>query len=156
MITILYTDSDKVRSVLGVSDRELLDQTMLDLEIEDQLLLNLPEVYPDHVALAAIAEGPNAELTAEQDLAWRVLRQYVKYRAATYLLPQFQMITWKRLSDGDVDQTRYGPDDLAQFCDNIKGEADKYEEALNPSSDRLMVGFGLVTPGYDPVVNEGA
>lgn len=152
MADVLYTSTEKVRAVLGLSSVELEEAYLADINLEDMLLLELEDVYPDHEALfAAIGGTP----TADETRTWRILQLYCTHRAATFLLPQFQMIVDKRRSDGDFQGDRFGAD-LEAFRNHIKAEADRYQNLLNPDLTFVLNPFGAVDPDYDPVTNEGA
>lgn len=148
-----YTTTDQIRAVLGLTDKELGDTMIMDLGVADQLTLRLVEVYPDHAALKAKIDARTA--TTEEQLVWVTLTMYVRYEAACALLPQFQMIVVKRISDGDVEMQRFGPDDLAQFREEVRGKRDEYLRALDPTYFEAagFPLFGAVAPAYDPVTN---
>lgn len=154
-MNVLYTTSEQIRAVLGLGAIELPDALLTDLGVEDQLYLRLERVYSDHAALAAIIQ--NGGETAEQRATWRALVLFTAYEAACSLLPQFQMIVAKRITDGDADMHRFGPDNLAQFCDNIRGKRDEYITLLNPTyfSANAFSLIGVASPAFDPVTNEG-
>lgn len=152
-IPVLYTTTDAIRATLGLTRRELYDFQITDLEIGELLLIELATVYPDHLALAATITGGTA--TDEEIATWMVLCQYTKYQAATYLLPQFQMLVTQRISDGDVEVARFGPD-LQATIDRILGMRDKFLALLNPDLAGTywpLLPVTVVTPDYDPVVN---
>lgn len=155
-MVIGYTTADKIRAVLGLTTKELKDSMISDLGIADMLSLNLGEVYPAHEALKAAIDGGSP--TTEESRLWSIMQLYTAHQAACYLLPQLQMIVVKRISDGDVEMVRFGPDDLAQLRSLIQGRRDEYLNLLNPDLP-VQTGFsviGLVAPSYDPVTNEGA
>lgn len=152
-IPVLYTTTDAIRATLGLTRRELYDFQITDLEIGELLLIDLATVYPDHLALAAAIK--NGSPTDEEIATWTILCQYTKYQAATYLLPQLQMLVTQRISDGDVEVTRFGPD-LQATIDRILGMRDKFLALLNPDLAGTywpLIPVAMVTPDYDPVVN---
>jgi hypothetical protein len=153
MAQVGYTNTDQIRAVLGVTDKELGDTMILNLGVADQLTLALAQVYPDHAALKAAIDAETA--TAEEVLIWTTLTLYARYEAACALLPQFQMIVVKRISDGDVEMQRFGPDDLAQFREEIRGKRDDLIRQLDPDyfGTEPFSQFGAVVPNYDPVTN---
>lgn len=156
MAQLGYTTTDEVRAVLGVSETELEDKMMLDLGIEIQLNIILATVYSGHAALKAKIDDNTA--TAEEVVIWNKLQMYVRYESACRLLPQWQMVVAKRISDGDFDQTRFGPDDLAQFREEIRGSRDGWLISIDPEASAasgIPIGiFSAVSPDFDPVTNE--
>lgn len=153
---VLYTTTNAIRAALGLSDKELPDAPIVDLGVEDQLYVRLADTYPTHATLHAAVEAGSA--TAEQAADYRILKLYVQYEAACCLLPQLQLIVVKKISDGDAEMTRFGPDDLAQLSGWIQGKRDEYLQLINPEffSQNPLELFGISAPGYDPVTNEGA
>src|SRR5690606_3702207 len=152
-IPVLYTTTDAIRATLGLTRREQYVFQITDLEIGELLLIDLTTDYPDHLALAAAIK--NGTATDEEIATWTILCQYTKYQAATYLLPQLQMLVTQRISDGDVEVTRFGPD-LQATIDRILGMRDKFLALLNPDLAGTywpLLPVAVVTPDYDPVVN---
>lgn len=153
MIVGLYTTADAVRATLGLTERELYDKQIVDLEVDELLRIELHTVYPDHEALkAAVGDGT---ATPEELHVWRILQQYVKYEVAVQLLPQFQMLVAQKVSDGDAEVSRF-TDDLQDTIDRILAKRDQYLTMLNP--DAVLTGasaspFSLVQPTYDPVTD---
>ena len=152
-MNVLYSTSEQIRAVLGLSAIELPDALITDLGVEDQLYLRLERVYAEHAALATVIQAGGE--TAEQRTTWRALVLYVAYEAACSLLPQLQMVVAKRITDGDADMHRFGPDNLAQFSDNIRGKRDEYLRLLNPEffTTNALGLLGLASPAFDPVTN---
>lgn len=157
MISLLYTTTDKIRAILGVTERELADKQVEDVSVVERTLLKLKQVYPDHADLASKISGGTA--TDDEKSTWSILNIYCDYLGASFLLPQIQMLVFKRVSDEAATVHRYGPDDLQSLRDQILGALDEYEDLLNPDlADAWMPVnvFGTVRPTYDPVTNEGA
>ena len=152
---LFYTTTDEVRAVLGLTDKELKDKMILDAGTLDALALALLDHFPDHDALVQRVAGTGA--TPDDDRLWLLLKGYCRYEAACHLLPQFQMIVVKKITDGDVEMLRFGPDDLAQFVANIRSRRDEYLRGLDPEffATTAFYGFGVSVPAYDPVTNEG-
>lgn len=150
-----YTTTDQIRAVLGLTSKELGDSMISDLGTADLLSLDLYTVYPDHAALKQRIDDGTA--TSEDQHTWLVLRMYCRYQGACHLLPQFQMIVAKKVSDGDAEMIRFGPDNLQQFKDEIRGKRDEYLQELDPTfyDETYEMYFGAVAPAYDPVTNEG-
>lgn len=153
MIVGLYTTADAVRATLGLTERELYDKQIVDLEVDELLRIELHTVYPDHGALKDAVDTGAA--TPAELHTWRILQQYVKYECAVQLLPQFQMLVTQKVSDGDAEVSRF-TDDLQETIDRILAKRDQYLTLLNP--DAALVGasaspFSLVQPSYDPVTD---
>ena len=125
--------------------------------IEDKVLIELRSVYPDHAALFdRVTQGT----ATPQDLeVWAVLRQYVQYEAAAFLLPQFQMLVVQKISDGDAEMARFQNNNLQDTITRILAMRDRYRTLLLgpdpiPPHNRYGI-FTAVQPSYDPVTHEG-
>ena len=156
---VLYTTTDTIRAVLGLTDRELYDKQITDLGVEDLVSIELSGIFPDHDTLKNAVENNSA--TPEELFLWKVLLQYVKYEAAAFLLPQFQMLVVQKISDGDAENSRFQNNNLQDTIERILTMRDKYRnmllELLEATIERPVFSvFATVTPGYDPVTNEGA
>ena len=102
----------------------------------------------------------NNTATPEEEHTWKILSQYVKYEAAAFLLPQFQMLVVQKISDGDVEMARFQNNNLQDTINRILTMRDKYKNMLRGDAGLLPVSVGLglfstVQPSYDPVTNEG-
>ncbi len=151
---ILYTNSDRVRAVLGLSDVELPDSVLENLDCYERLELDLEDVYEDHVALKATIDTGTP--TTDELRTWKILVLYSSYRVATFCLPQLQLIVDKRRSDGDFEGDRFGTN-LDKLSHDISAEADKLKALIDPDLVTFSVSpLSAVTPGYDPVTNEGS
>lgn len=155
MIPILYTNTDAIRAALGLTEKELTDQFVADLEVVDMLKIELRSVYPAHVVLfnlITVGSPTSSDLDT-----WEVLRQYAKYEAACYLLPQFQMLVTQKISDGDAEVTRFQSNNLNETIERLKAMRDLYRNMLvNPDSltlDNFLSHVAMVQPNYDPVTN---
>lgn len=157
MAAVGYTTTDKLRAVLGLTDKELGDKMILDLDVETQVFMVLDRAYPDHETLKQKIDDGTA--TAAEKSVWRILSLFFQYEAACTLLPQFQMIVVQKISDGDAEMSRFGPDNLEQFREELRARRDEYLSLLDPEGTEASATswqFGVVKPTYDPVTNEGA
>lgn len=46
-MNILYTTADSIRAALGVTEKEISDKQLSDLNLEYQLGVEIDETYPD-------------------------------------------------------------------------------------------------------------
>ncbi len=158
MMPILYTTTDHIRAALGVTDREVSDVQITDVNVDLQLSIDLAGVYPDHAALHAAAIGGSP--TATQLYLDKVLTLYCQYQAATYLLASLQMLVAHRLSDGDFEMARFEQDSLDSTVQRVSALRDRYRKILTDSSGVTTAGqafsqLAVSSPGYDPVLNTG-
>ena len=153
-----YTSYDEVRSVLGVEDDELLDET-----------LALP-VYYSHLQEEILDINPRAEelfdMISELDdptpvqLRYiRVMGMFATYAVAKQLTSSLPMFAPRSIGDGKATMSRF----LDPYKDTIKkieeqftlnqGRLQQLVDELNSetrvkTSRRFLIGVGL---SYDPV-----
>lgn len=155
---VLYTNTNSIRAALGLTNKELYDSQIIDLGVAGMVEIELREVYPDHAALKQKID--NSTATPEEVVIWSVLLQYVKYEAASFMLPQFQMLVAQKISDGDAEMSRFQATNLQDTINRILTMRDKYRGMLLAEGGAVPQGtlsmFSVVTPTYDPVTNEGA
>ena len=157
-MNVFYTTTEAIRAVLGLTAKELYDSQITDLGVAEMLQLELGGVYPDYASLKVKID--NSTATPEEEHTWKILSQYVKYEAAAFLLPQFQMLVVQKISDGDVEMARFQNNNLQDTINRILTMRDKYKNMLLSDAGLLPVSVGLglfstVQPSYDPVTNEG-
>lgn len=138
MTPILYTDTDAVRAALGVTEREVSDSQIVNLQVADHLSIELETVYSAHATLKAAIDANTA--TAEQKSLYNKLRLFCQYEAAVLLTSNLQMWAFQRVSDGDAEAHRFMPEDLDKTIDRISGLRDKYKALVNPE---LMENVGF-------------
>lgn len=156
MLPILYTDTDKVRASLGLTDREVSDAQITDANVELQLKVDLQDVYPDHAAVNSAAAGVGA--TENDKFLNSVLILYCQYQVCIYVIAAFQMLTVQKLSDGDFEMSRFQRDNLQQTVDRITALRDKYRKMLRDSVTGITTNLShisVASPSYDPVLDTG-
>lgn len=154
MTDVLYTTTDKIRAVLGVSDTELTDAQITNLSVAEQLELKLNKLYPDHVALKAVIDATTA--TDEQKLIWKNILLWCQFAGAVCMLPSVQFWIAQKITDGDVEMQRFQKDNLQDTIDRITGMQDQYANEINPDvggAGASTTLFSIVEPDYDPVTN---
>jgi hypothetical protein len=152
---ILYTSTDQIRAALGVTEREVTDDQINNLNVRDQLIFSLKPVYPDHATLWA-----KSNPTDDEKLIKSALILFCQYESAVIMAAQLQMITAQKITDGDAEMQRFQKDNLDETIQRIISMRDRYANALKSSvpgfqTPAAIVHFGTVQPAYDPVTNTG-
>lgn len=152
-VEVLYTNTDSIRAVLGLSAQDLSDASIvaanLNLQIEDVL----ERWLPDHATVKTSGEAAGA--TTEEKRAWRRLRLYTQYLGAYLLCDALQLGAVQQVGDGTAQMRRFSSD-----IENIKGKmeirAQEFQTLLAEDKgitlDSGAFSFiGLSLPGADPV-----
>lgn len=157
MITILYTDSDAVRSALGVESfsdqnlqRELPDTMFSSQDFARQLRAALYSWVPTHADIIAAGDAPG---TDEEVHYADLVRNYSLYWCA-WRAAMMAYATRRNVGDGKSELQRFEVDwlKLAEEMKKLFEDAqDELMEALNPAT---TIAFAKrVEPDYDPVTN---
>lgn len=156
---LFYTTTEAIRAALGLTVNELSDQQLSDLGLEDQLSVELDSVYPDHEDAKTDGEDPGA--TALELRTWKVIKLFVQYQGACFVLPGLQNFAAQKFTDGGFEMQRFSKDNISDTKREIEGLRDKYKgillELIDPTNTVTPLSpIALVTPNFDPVTNDGA
>ena len=162
MISLLYSGSDAVRSVLGVTIEEWSDESMQASPACLDLPLALAIWLPDHAARWDAYDGPSP--TASQIKVGQALQQWCTYYAAWLMTPSLPLIVQQSLQDSKTTYVRkFTSQDVAQLRASTSEMAASYralieaEVALSlpdPTLDLLPPGLKLSPLSPDPVTDK--
>ena len=154
MIAVLYTNTNSIRAAIGVSDIEVSDTQITDLNVEDQLILYLNEVYPQYEALSDANEvGQNP--TPEQAKDWLKLKLLCQYAAAVILLQAGQYLLAQSITEGGTIMSRFSKEDIVTTLERLEAKRDEFLGSLIGSGAVYTYNpFVKGEPDYDPVVGE--
>lgn len=149
-----YTNTDRIRAVLGVTDNEVSDEVIENVGLEAFVLEVFDDIASDHAA--QYVAGTDEQATAAQARVARLMETYATWYAASQL-PSLGMQAPERFSDGKTSyqraEMRYQSFPNAHF---VQRKARYWRR-------RLLLSMGLQeetstpalsvasTPGYDPV-----
>lgn len=158
MAAVLHTTTQQIRAVLGITDREIEDVQMTDLDLETLIEIEVDRVYPTHAAAVAAGDAGGAT-DAEKKLS-KTVKLFCAYQGAVFLLPGLQNLIVQKVTDGDAEMQRFMKDDLDKTKEQITGMRDYLRATLNPTeygtSASIIVPIVAALPDYDPVTNEGS
>ncbi len=153
MVTILYTNSDSIRSAVGVTVSEVRDAALSALNLDKALLADLGEWCPTHAAIDAAARA--ASPTEEELAKGRYLELYCMWFCARMVADNPTAFP-SELTDGKAGYKRFNVD-FDQLSEKANGRMRQYKNLLlNAIQGTTSVVtapslFGKATPGYDPV-----
>lgn len=159
MADVLYTTTEAIRAAIGVTNKEVDDVQITDLNTADQIEISLEGVYPAHVALKAAIDGGTP--TPEQVRLYKLLKLYCQYEGAVICLMAGQHLLAQKITDGDAEMQRFNKDNMQDTLNQIMSMRDRYRGLLSVGVVTPTVTMATlpiltaVTPGYDPVTNEG-
>lgn len=158
MALTAYTSYADVRAALGVTPKDLSDETLGLPYYEDSLVEGLDSVHSSLITAfdEATAAAPQSPAQSRLIRSFRVLATLIAARAA---IPALRMAAPQQVTDGKAALTRFNDplSDLTRALDDKYNQAKvRAEEALalltvasTPSVPRVW--FSAVTPSADPV-----
>ena len=154
MQTILYTDTDQVRSVFGVDSKDMPDATITGRNPEKELRLDLASWLPTHGTI--YNAGMEAAATDEEVQLSDALNLYSTYFCCDLVVGSVQMAAPQAVSDGKNSMNRFTPMDWQRIEDRIKGKLATYKQLLQEltSASVESAGFAMfsgVGLALDPV-----
>jgi len=154
MQTILYTDTDRIRSVLGVDDQDLSDTKITDRDLVKELRLDLLSWTPTHAALHA-AGILNTATETEQSIA-DAITLFSTYFCAVLVIKSIQLSAPQAISDGKNSMSRFAVIDWQALTLYLKERMAFYKVFVQDSASaapvtvtyNLFAGVGMST---DPI-----
>lgn len=149
MIYVLYTTSDQIRAVAGLSEEDVADSVIQARDMELELKVDLYQWLPNHDVLQADTSTTQAQFISDS------IQLYTAYRAAVMLL-RSPMLILQKVGDGSNTAERFAIDPAAT-ADALQAEADKLRGVISnvlvpPTTTVPVKFFSIDTPSYDPVV----
>ena len=145
--TQVYTSTDKIRASLGVTEREVSDSQIIDMDMEFRLLSHLEPWLPDHYSL--YTSGPPQ--------VQRGIVLYTTAFCAMEVAKRLALLAAQRISDGKSEVERQAVDynALISVLRADMATAKAFLEAqIGAGTQRTVLNpFGGVTPSYNPVTN---
>lgn len=156
MQDILYTDTDQIRSVLGLDEKDLSDEQITDRNIEKELNLDLVGWMGDHAVV--YNTGTDLEASSVEKNIADALILYATYYCCGLTIVSLQMATPQAVSDGKNSLSRFTPSNWQEIENTVKERAAFYKKLLqeltssitSASSPTLLTGAGLAV---DPVTS---
>jgi len=155
MQTILYTDTDQVRSALGLDAEDMSDAMITSRNLEMELSLDLAGWIPTHSSLYAAGIANTA--TEEEKNVSSSLVLYSTYFCCDLVFDSVQMAAPQSVSDGKNSMSRFTPQDWQKIEDRIKARKASYKKMAQELSSsftgiriKLFAGVNLAT---DPVIS---
>jgi hypothetical protein len=140
MFTILYTDSDKVRSAAGLDAHDVSDAMLQVIDLELLMLERLSVVLPDHENLSS-DEGVE-----------RKLKLWCQYYGAWTLITNAVLAIPLKIQ-ANTDSVQRFPVDFNLLGLNLQSNISLLEGQLNPLTvaPGAVKLFGKAGSDYDPV-----
>lgn len=156
MIPILYTDSEGVRSVIGVDDRDIPDEMLSSRKLDVELLLDLSRWLPNHASVYSYLDAPSP--TDAQVIQARILQVYSQYYCALLVSRStLPLAAAQQVGDGKNALSRFTPFNLQALQDQLAAKVAELKqqltEAVTPEVTAApFTQFVGVGQDYDPVI----
>lgn len=134
-----YTSCDSIRSVLGVSAKELSDLAIDKPVYLTELIANLDGIDPGLRPAFSTAKAA-ASPSAEQNKLVLLVDAYASYVAALQLLPQMPMFAPQIIKSDKAEMQR--------VANAVQGMAKTLRTSQVVFHRRLQVAYGAVNPAY--------
>ena len=154
MITIIYTDTDKIRSALGVDDEDIGDAQITDRNLDKELRLDLVSWLPTHAAL--YTSGTSVSATDSEQMTSDALVLYSTYFCAVLMVSALRLAAPQQVSDGKNSLTRFPTIDWQRLDSDLRAGMARAKAAIlklqsQASTETDVVLFAAVGLASDPV-----
>ena len=151
-----FTDSERVRGVMGFTERDLSDDQILSMQLNIELSVELYKWFPTS-ATSYDTWYNGGSPTAEDQNNINLLLSYCTYQAAYLVSLGLEMIAQRSVTDSKMTMSRYSNVDLPAIRDRMQGRADSAKATLASSlsltlDESVPTLFSSTQPGFDPVV----
>lgn len=152
---LALTDTDEVRSAIGVDSTDLEDSMITDRRPEDDLEADLLTWLPTYQTV--ISDGLAATPTTDQTLKLLKLKIYAKYFISALVVSSGINSILQKQSDGSNEAIRFTNVKLSDLKKDLQEKSDQAKEDLKKLVDTTFSNtvsqFSTVSPDYDPVTN---
>lgn len=151
MITALYTNSDRILSVLGLTSEDLDDTFFQSRDLARSLSVELFTWVPTH---ASVYKADNVSVTDAERYQSDCLIMFCDYFGALKILEGVLGILEKE-TDGQNEYKRFSNLDIPYLTQKLTAEMARYkgllEQAITPTTTATVQFFTVSAPTYDPV-----
>lgn len=131
MQTVLYTTTDQIRSMLGLTVEDMSDVQITDRSLDKELSLDLASWISTHATIYSTGRGPSA--TTIQSSQSDALQLYCAYYCAYLVAISMQMAAPQAISDGKNAVSRFSTIDWAGIQNRIQERLAFYKKFLQTS-----------------------
>lgn len=157
----LYTSTDAVRAVFGVSARELKDEVLGLQFYYDILLSELRRVSPNVTSSFVTVSNTDPRTAAQEDFLIAV-RTFATYAVAKAVGPAIRKLAPKAIEDGKARLERFD-DPYKEALKSVEAEYGRWRENLQAAMNLINVSTETATPrtffasapaGSNPITGE--
>lgn len=148
MIPVLYTNTDQIRGIAGLSAKDVSDDDIVARGLETELLVELQSWLPDHETVSI------TETTADDIYQKNCLELYCAYLGAA-LVVNSPLLILQTVGDGQNEMARFSSLDLKQIAADLttragffRGEIQRLHSAAAATTFQPFTAAGLAV---DPV-----
>jgi hypothetical protein len=148
-----YTDTDAIRSALGVTDNEVTDAMLVDQRLALELTVDLDGWADGHAAAFAAGSLQGADAAAQ--LKANYISLYAQWYCAERVITNMKLAIPQMISDGKTEMRRFQMMDMDAVERAASARAAHYKSllslALGGTAETVMSFASRSTPTYDPV-----
>ena len=150
-----FTDTNRIRGVLGFTERDLSDEQIISMESVIELDIELYSWFPDYATTYDTWFNSGAPSAANQNLI-NLLKSYCTYYSAHLVCSGLEMLAQRTITDSKMTASRYSGIDLASIRDRMAGKAAGAKEVIAEGisltlSTPTPTLFASASPNFNPV-----
>lgn len=151
------TDTDQVRSVLGISVRDMDDDKLDTPRVELELTIAMTESAIDYATIIAEGTATSPAPSEEEKLRYQYLKLFSIYYCAVVIIPRLRLAATQKIGDGDNSMERFLNPEFDKLEKAYKSKVEAFKSALQdaisgtPTAATIYSPLSGVSPSYDPV-----
>lgn len=150
-VAVLYTNTDQIRSALGISLEDMPDTVITDRSLATELSVDLHTWLPTHATIAADVSTAQAVFLSDS------LKLYCAYFCAA-AIAESPLAFIQKISDGKNSADRFTNLDWKEIVNGLTSRMAGFKQAIlavvsptNPLALTYVKQFSRIQPANDPV-----
>jgi len=150
-----FTDTNRIRGVLGFTDRDLPDSQIIEMEPIIELEIELYNWFPTYKTSYDTWFNNGSPTDADRHLI-NLLKSYSTYYAAYIVCSGLEMLAQRTITDSKMTASRFSNVRLEDIRDRMAGKAASAKELIADDVGITLTTtaptlFSSASPNFDPV-----
>lgn len=153
-----FTDTDRIRGVMGLTPRDISDDELVDLQVVIELSIELYAWFPDYATRFDTWYNSGSPTAADQN-SINLLQSYCTFYAAYLVCSGLELRVAKTITDSKLQMSRYSNIDLEGIRGRMLSSAAKSQKPLMAIEGLVLsvtapTLFSTASPASDPVTGD--